>query len=685
MSDGKQHSGANGSIRRLFSSRRGMVKAGLVAMVALGAGAIAALVFAQPIIPTTINDFYMHGSQPTPPGDDRAVLLEPSGCGGCHGGYEESQSPYERWRYSMMAQAYRDPIFHAGLEIASNDVGAAKNYCLKCHAPAGWLEGRVTDDLRTLDSTDHSGVSCSICHRAVDPEYKPGVSPSVDQAILQGLGTNRPPTTGPGTPLDYAFLVIDPQDRRRGPFDLGEFYFHEWLESPLHRSSDLCAACHDVSNPALTRVRNANGSDTYVPNALNEPHPTGYKYDMYPIERLWSEWRMSAFAQGPVTQLAANPPDADHPGRFGGYQVSSYSTCSDCHQPAVQGFGCNPFLNPPQRNNVPQHNFSGANSWVLRAVNDLFPNFVTGLEDPQLIDEAIDRNALMMQRASDMELTVVGDQLKVRITNESGHKLPSGYAEGRRVWINVVFRNNAGQIVAERGAYNPATAVLSMNDTKVYETRKGLDATMAALTGLPEGESFRFALNNKIYFDNRIPPRGFNNAAFKEIQAEPKGYTYQDGQHWDDTFYKIPAGTARVEVRVLHQTTTKEYIEFLRDHASKPLASTDYIQPPAGSTAGTLGQIVYEQWVKFGRSEPVLLDEATIPARPCRADVGSEGGALGADGVLDNNDFIVFIGLFFEGNVLADLGREGGEAGSDGFFDNNDFIVFISAFFDGCQ
>jgi hypothetical protein len=69
------------------------------------------------------------------------------------------------------------------------------------------------------------------------------------------------------------------------------------------------------------------------------------------------------------------------------------------------------------------------------------------------------------------------------------------------------------------------------------------------------------------------------------------------------------------------------------------------------------------------------------------ADIGGEGGAETPDGILDNNDFVVFINLFFSSDAGADLGSEGGAIGSDGSFDNNDFIVFIvfiQFFFEGC-
>jgi hypothetical protein len=68
----------------------------------------------------------------------------------------------------------------------------------------------------------------------------------------------------------------------------------------------------------------------------------------------------------------------------------------------------------------------------------------------------------------------------------------------------------------------------------------------------------------------------------------------------------------------------------------------------------------------------------------CTADLGVQGGVEGQDGVLDNNDFVVFISLFFNHDPRADFGAQGGVAGSDGSFDNNDFVVFIDRFFAGC-
>ena len=206
----------------------------------------------------------------------------------------------------------------------------------------------------------------------------------------------------------------------------------------------------------------------------------------------------------------------------------------------------------------------------------------------------------MLERASDMELTSDGETLNVRIINNSGHKLPTGYPEGRRMWINVRFFDAQGLLIAESGHYDPVTADLTHAGTKIYECEIGPDAAVAALTGLTEGPSFHFALNNKVYKDNRIPPRGFTNAKFESIQALPVGATYADGQYWDDTPYGIPCDAASAEVTVFHQTTSKEYIEFLLNE----------------NTTNNAGQIAYDQWVAHGKSAPVVMDQDTIFFEP---------------------------------------------------------------------
>jgi hypothetical protein len=592
----------------------------------LGAGAMGT-------IPSTLRDFFLPGTQPNTLTD---AIVSPTACATCHGGYDLDKEPYRPWAASLMGQASRDPVFHAALAIANQDASFAGDFCLRCHVASGWLAGRSTPtDGSSLLAADHVGVSCNLCHRMVDPVYHTG-NPSVDQDILAGLASPPPnPHTG-----DY---VIDPMDRRRGPYDLGSsFTYHAWLQSPFHRTSNLCATCHDVSNPMY--VKQPNG--TYAMGPLDQEHPTGSKHDMFPVERTYSEWSQSQFAQGPV----------DMGGRFGG-NITAVSTCQDCHMPKTTGKGCRQGFD---RSDLPRHHFNGGNTWVLQAVRNLYSDSETGLA-PETVADSIARTTAMLQAASDTELTVAGPLLTVRITNQSAHKLPTGYPEGRRMWINVQYRDAQGQLIAERGGYDASTAVLSEAGTKVYESKTGIDAAVSAATGIPQGPGFHFALANTIFFDNRIPPRGFTNAGFASVQASPIGYSYADGQYWDDTAYLMPDGATSARVTVYYQSTAREYIEFLRD----------------ANTTNTKGQIAYDQWVATGKSAPVALDIATanFPG-VCYANCDGSSAAP----VLNVADFTCFLQKFAGGSPYANC--DGSTAAPA--LNVADFTCFLQKFAGGC-
>jgi hypothetical protein len=229
------------------------------------------------------------------------------------------------------------------------------------------------------------------------------------------------------------------------------------------------------------------------------------------------------------------------------------------------------------------------------------------------------------------------------------------------MWLNVKFFDAGGQLVEERGAYDAATATLQAHDTKVYEGKIGVDAAVSSLSGVPEGPSFHFALNNKWYFDNRIPPRGFTNAGFEAVQAQPVGYSYEDGQYWDDTEFQAPMTAERVEARLYFQTTSKEYIEFLRDE----------------NVTNGAGQTAYDQWVATGRSAPVEMDFVEMTLVSCYADCDQQTGA----GVLDIFDFLCFQDAFVSNDPYACDCDTGSGAGVCDIFD---FLCFQDAFVSGC-
>lgn len=598
-------------------------------------------VSAQPLpLPTTLEDFFQPGTQPL---DLNFPVIAGSACGACHALFDPETAPYDRWQVSIMAQASRDPLFHACLAVANQDAEFAGDLCLRCHTPSAWLEGRSvpTDGSALSGVNDWDGVTCHHCHRMVDPIYEAGVNPADDVAILAALGQV------PTDPHSGQF-IIDPEDRRRGPRNLGSFGLHQWRLSPFHRESKLCGTCHDVSNPVFIR-----SGDSYILGAIDQPHPTHDKYDEFPIERTYSEWLMSEFALGPI----------DVGGRFGG-TAPAVSTCQDCHMPKTSGYACNFMTN--FRTDLAQHDFAGAQTWIFDTIMNLDNTFELydspAYMDPARVDEAKARNVSMLQRASDLELEQVGTDLKVRIINESGHKLPTGYPEGRRMWVNVVFQDGSGATVVEHGAYDFATALLTTDDTKVYEAKLGLDDYMAAQTGLPAGESFHFVLNNTYYKDNRIPPRGFTNANFESVQAAPVDYTYEDGQFWDDTLFTIPAGATMALVRVYYQTASREYIEFLRDE----------------NITNDAGEILYEQWQLTGKGRPVLMDEQTIDF----AEAPFVRSDCNGDGISDISDAVTTLGILFTGASPGPC-VAACDVNDDGNVDISDSVYQLSALFVG--
>ena len=522
-------------------------------------------------VPTTIDDFFMPGSQPL----DSGIFNSPNQCDNCHGGYDLNAEPAFTWRGSMMAHSMRDPLFEASLVIANQDALFSGDLCIRCHSPAGWLEGRSTPtDGSALTTNDREGVQCHFCHRMIDP-----MSSDLDDLAYMSTISDVPTVHGNG------MYVVDEQDVRRGPFD-NVTSNHANKYDQFYTTSEYCATCHDVSNPAFSKQPDG----TYLPNALGAAATNFDTYEMFPVERTYSEWKMSAY----------NTPTGVPSDVFGGNKTNVIS-CQDCHMQDVTGKGSNKNWSP-MRTNMPQHDLTGGNTFIPELIKTMYPAEV----DAAAIDAGILRARYMLQNAATLNLNANANQdgydVAVEIINETGHKLPSGYPEGRRIWINLVAYDINDNPIFESGHYDYTDGDLEEDGTKIYEAKLGMsqevvDVANSMGTGVYEaGESFHFALNNMWVKDNRIPPRGFTNANFEAIQAAPVGYSYPDGAYSDITTYSVPNDTYRVEAKLFYQTVSEEYIEFLRD----------------ANVTNTKGQQLYDQWVAHGRSTPELMKSAEL-------------------------------------------------------------------------
>jgi uncharacterized repeat protein (TIGR01451 family) len=509
----------------------------------------------RPFINATIQDFFFPGTQP----GLSVPLIDSVDCKTCH-----SIEIYDRWRGSTMSQSGRDPLSWAAIFNANATVTNAGEFCLRCHTPSGWYEGRSTpsDGTALLPQDIRNGISCQLCHRSVDIIPSPSDETiNIDRAIREAVS--------PLPPSDHrasAMILLDPQDNRRGPFSLPGFGYHSAYRSDLlsqsqnaWKESSLCGNCHNIDNPLLSWDESRG---QYWPNSNNQAAEDFSKGALFPIERTFDEWAASDFASAGVydPQFAGTKPDG------------IVRSCQDCHMPRLSGLAALEQFNPQERDCVttgclPEHSFLGANSWLPTLLqNETWR--LSAPEDALYLEYTRQKNELFLKKSASLQAQIIqqGPQkiARVTVTNNTGHKLPTGYPEGRRMWLHVQAFDEHRNLVYESGKYDWQSNDLILDPfIKVYETKQGLTSEWASQLGLESGESFQFALNNTIIKDNRIPPRGIIQSEYNQIGLIPVGTSYPDNQYWDTTDYVLPDNAVSLIVRLEYQVASKEYIEFL--------------------------------------------------------------------------------------------------------------------------
>jgi hypothetical protein len=211
--------------------------------------------------------------------------------------------------------------------------------------------------------------------------------------------------------------------------------------------------------------------------------------------------------------------------------------------------------------------------------------------DPDALLAGSDRakqQLLLAAAIEDLSYDAQTGELSFRIQNHTGHKLISGFPEGRRMFVNIQAYDALDNLIYEVNPYDsdagtlkglsyPYTDTLTVpsplgtnevyQDSLVYEMHPS-----SSLTN--EDETFHFALATNRYKDNRIPPRGFRINQAPDRLSQPRWHgadaldyftaeEYAGG--YDLVNLTIPTGAYEVEVNLYYQTTSREYIEFLRD------------------------------------------------------------------------------------------------------------------------
>ncbi len=225
------------------------------------------------------------------PVEDKAVLFaagdfeDPESCAICHADI------YDAWSGSLHAHAWTNDLFQVEYVLAHQETdGLTDAFCAGCHTPIGVAVGQVPPyDGSKLDEISIRGVSCDYCHTV--------------SAVKE---------------TKNAMTLKDPGSVKRGPRGDGNSPMHDVMFSDVHKSSELCGACHNVNHP------------------IND----------LPLETTYTEWEASPYAAEGIT-------------------------CQNCHMTPGPGVNENPGKSATmglERDHVATHYFVGGGVMMFKEV-----------------------------------------------------------------------------------------------------------------------------------------------------------------------------------------------------------------------------------------------------------------------------------------------------------------------------
>ncbi len=473
-------------------------------------------------------------------------------CAGCHGvdnaanpianltSEGENVSPSENWRATMMANSAKDPFWLAKVqhEISVNPSHEDEliNKCTSCHAPLGRFEAvhdgieNYTMEMLAEDSLARDGVSCMACHsqqiETTGNVFSGELTYNADTVWgpLLNILDGDPPMF---SPIMTSFVLVEP---------VGDEKFSK---------SEVCAGCHTL--------------ETHTVDLEGEFTGGGF------IEQAtYHEWLNSAYNA-----------------------MDSYEgECQACHmprttEPIILASGYT-FL--PQREPYGQHWLVGGNSFMLELMkNNIETLGITANEDH--FNTVIGRtlNQLHNETAT-LEITtdeVDGDTARytVKITNEAGHKFPSGYPS-RRAYIEFVMTDEDGNELFHSGKLMPDYEVEGQNadwephydvitedeQVQIYEMVMG-DVNDNVTTVLERADH--------MIKDNRLVPLGFSvdHSAYDTTMivggaATDPNFNFvngEEGSGTDEIHYHIPVsgidGVVNVTARLMFQAVPPKWNE----------------------------------------------------------------------------------------------------------------------------
>jgi hypothetical protein len=521
--------------------------------------------------PASSNDDSERGPGP----HTGALFLTSHECLSCHNGLTtasgEDVSIGTAWRASIMANSSRDPYWMAGVRRETLDHPSAareiEEECSICHMPMSHMTVKAAGGhpaifehlqartpQRREDRLALDGVSCTLCHQIAPDRF------GAPESFTGGFLVSAPALTG--------------ERRMFGPYtvDRGRATVMRSAtgvtpaEAPHVQASELCATCHTLYTKALA--------------------PDGSIVGELPEQVPYLEWRHSAFR--------------------------ATRSCQSCHMPEVDTPTPVASVLGQNRPGLSRHTFLGGNFFMLRMLNRF--RDALGVEAlPQELDAAAHATIAQLQRHT-ATLSIDHHEMRdgdlvidVRVTNLTGHKLPTAYPS-RRAWLHIVVRDGTHAIVFRSGEVTPAGLIRGNDndedgsafephyqeirredEVQIYESVMH-DASGAVTTGLLRATGYAK--------DNRLLPAGFD-----KVTAVPD-IAVIGGAREDDDFeaggdrvrYRIrTAGRVppfRAEVELRYQPIAFRWAQNLKAYqASEPQRFVTWYEDMAGGSSVVLARV----------------------------------------------------------------------------------------------
>jgi hypothetical protein len=303
---------------------------------------------------------------------------------------------------------------------------------------------------------------CTGCHSPVGlttgqitPELnRTSIEKAAAEHPLPGVDCESCHNYSARTGQDNGAYVLTPmlngKPTKFGPYNDAFSPYHETVYSELHSRSDFCSVCHNVTHPFSTAA----------------------------IERTYEEWHESEYA-------------------FNGQQ------CQSCHMPEVAGKAA---IMGPDRPNVATHFFNGGNVTLLKHFGQ---------------PENAQRSRELLKRAGaiefvDLSTFTAGSAavVKIKVSNKgAGHKLPTGFPEGRQMWIDLTVTDAKGAVVYRSGAIKDGKTEPGTQDYRVHLGDKDGNEVDTDIW-----------LVNRVISDTRLLPNGYDIRNFAvPIPAKAEG------------------------------------------------------------------------------------------------------------------------------------------------------------------